>query len=155
MCAHAYTRRNCTWDADSFTCLLQEQLWTTGWEGMEPEQLTWTDQRDIPYHVMSRSAIKLGRTLPRLLLLGDWLSIVWLVVNESFCITCFVLLIFFSFTYETVFTSHRVFLTSAPPILSPVLLVWSEWATVWCLTHKRHGWLTHYGKLWEISAQME
>lgn len=104
VCAHACTCRNCTWDADSSIYLLHQQLWTTGWEGMQPEQLTRTDQRDIPCHVMSCSAIKPRGSLPGLL--RDWLSIVWLVVNESFCIPCFVLLIFVSCTYETVFISH-------------------------------------------------
>jgi len=31
-----------------------------GWEGTQPGQLTPTDQRDIPYHITSRSAIKAG-----------------------------------------------------------------------------------------------
>jgi len=35
--------------------------WARDWEGTETEQLTPTDQRDIPYRMMSRSAIKAKR----------------------------------------------------------------------------------------------
>lgn len=31
-----------------------------GWDGTQPGRLIQTDQRDIPYHVMSCSAIKPG-----------------------------------------------------------------------------------------------
>jgi len=46
--------------------------------------MTPADQRDIPCHMTSCLAIKLGRRLARGLLLRDWLGIDQLVVGNCF-----------------------------------------------------------------------
>ena len=51
--AKAFSAPHTTTPASSWGC-------TRSWEGTQPGQLTPTDRRDIPYHMMSRSAYKAG-----------------------------------------------------------------------------------------------
>jgi len=41
-------------------------MWTRSWEGTQLRQLTPTDQRDIPYHMITCSAIKAGGNMDRM-----------------------------------------------------------------------------------------
>ena len=55
---------------------------TSSWEGAQPGQLTPADQRDIPRHTVSRSAIKLGAVCKGCCCLGTGWGISWLVASN-------------------------------------------------------------------------
>jgi len=57
---------------------------TRTWEETRPGQLTQTDLRDIPHHMMPCSATKLGGGWAGGLLRRDWLGIGQLVVSNCF-----------------------------------------------------------------------
>lgn len=63
--------------------------WAKSLQVMQLGQLVQINQREIPYHMISSSAIKLGEFSQQLPLLGDQLGSGWLVVSNCFCITCF------------------------------------------------------------------
>jgi len=119
---------------------------TRSWEGTQPGQLTQTGQSDIPCHVTSCSAYKLGE-----LAAGSdrWLGTGWALVSGrwavALCNTCFV----YSFTIIIIviiiLSSFSVLLSChylSPRVLSFFLIPFpiprkvggrSERMAVWCL----------------------
>lgn len=94
----------CTTNPFPAPCFSGEQAgWARSWEGMQPGQLTQTNQRNIPHHILSCSAIK-----------------PWFCFGGFLCFTFFPLL-------SKLFLSPPIsFLAFDLPVLSPILLQGSE-----------------------------
>lgn len=65
------------------------------WRRTQLRSLSQTVQRDVPYHMISCSAIKAKESFP-----GDWLGISQLLEKDCFCITFFSLGSFFFFFFS-------------------------------------------------------
>ena len=117
---------------------------TRSWEGTQPGQLTLTDQRDIPHHTTSCSAIKTGgrRRKGRMfgvmafpyqvivmcdkaLLSWRWLNI-FLLMGSSVSILCFAVLVRtdFALPAKLLLSQPSIFLTFTLLILSLIPPRW-------------------------------
>lgn len=122
---------------------------TRSWEENEPGQLTQTDQKNIPYRLMSHSAYKLGGKLvpgccsdPGWVSVSGWWAvascIIWFVYSNSFiAIIIIIITIFSPFFYPIKLSlSQLVDLTFFFSWFSPPSHCGgeSDWAAAWCLS---------------------
>lgn len=93
--------------------------WARSWKGIQPGKLTWTDQRDVPYHITSCSVVKIvGRVFWRKQpLLRDWMGI-----RRSWLISFASLVLFFTLSLSWNCCSHEGFLALFF-LFSPILPV--------------------------------
>lgn len=115
---------------------------TRSWEGTQLRQLAQSGQRDIPYHMMPCSAIKLGEKFEfsRAAIAQGPVGIGQLMVSS-----CIMQIFFSSFFKELVQLSFTQKASNFCPFnflpLSHCRL--SEWAAVWCL-NACQGWTTQW-----------
>lgn len=150
-----FLRSACTVSAPCFPIPPPASRWqcARSWEGTQQEQLTQNDQKDIPCHEMSWSAVKCkGRGFwGKQPLLKNWLGLgLHLGGGKCLYITCFLFVFFFllslSFAYKTISTPESSCFCSTYSLPCPKWEGKGKWTSI-CVVLSCLPWLTNSRKL--------